>query len=78
MSSSRPQALLDARKLVRTFAAAPDPRRRAQTVLAGLKRAEGWSATQEAEIAAADLWLKQSPSVVSLEPRLRALLAALS
>jgi hypothetical protein len=78
MSGSRQQALMAARKLVRTFGSAPDPRRRAQAVLSELKHAEGWSAGGLREIGAVEAWLQGAPSLQALEPRLRALLAALS
>ncbi len=77
MSGSRQQALVAARKLVRTFASAPDAKRRAQTVLSELKRAEGWSAADQREIDAADAWLRGGPSVSGLEAGLRGLLARL-
>jgi hypothetical protein len=78
MSGSRQQALVDARKLVRTFASAPDARRRAQEVLAELKRADDWSGAGWKQIEAVDAWLQSKPSVSALEPRLRALLSGLS
>jgi len=78
MSGDRQQALVEARKLVRTFGSAPEPRRRAQAVLSELKRAQGWSAAAQREISAVDAWLQGAPSVTTLEPRLRALLALLA
>lgn len=78
MSGSCQHALSEARKLVRTFASAPDPRRRAQAVLSELKHAEGWPATARLRISEAEGWLGGAPSLASIEPRLRALLAALS
>jgi len=77
MSGDCEQALVEARKLVRTFASAPEARRRAQAVLSELKRADGWSAAAQREIAAVDSWLQGGPSTAALEPRLRALLAHL-
>ncbi len=74
MSASRQQALADARKLARTFAAAPEPRRRAQAVISELKRAEGWSVTAQRALDAADMWVRSNPAVATLEPRLRELL----
>lgn len=78
MSGSRQQALADARKLVRTLGSAPDLRRRAQAVLSELKHAEGWSPASAREIAAVEAWLRETPALSALEPRFRALLAALS
>lgn len=77
MSGSRQQALAEARKLVRTFGSAPDPRRRAQAVLSELKRVDGWTSAGLSDIAAVDAWLQSAPSVTALEPRLRALLEKL-
>ena len=72
------QALVDARKLVRTFGSAPDPRRRAQEVVSKLKRANGWPPAALKEIVLVDTWLDGAPSVVALEPHLRALLTRLA
>lgn len=77
MSGSRQQALIDARKLLRTFGSAPDPRRRAREILSELRRAEGWAIAARREIDATEAWLATSPSASGLEGRLRALLAAL-
>ena len=77
MSGTRQQALVDARKLVRTFASAPDSRRRAQAVISELKRADGWSVSARNAIAAADDWLATGPPMSGLEPRLRDLLTRL-
>lgn len=77
MSGDREQALVEARRLVRTFGSAPDARRRAQAVVSELKRADGWSPSAKREIAAVDSWLQSAPSLGALEPRLRALLAQL-
>lgn len=77
MSSSRQQALAEARKLVRTFGSAPDPKRRAQAVLSELRHAEAWPPQAGREIADVDAWLQTAPPVTALEPRLRALLAKL-
>lgn len=77
MSEDRRQALADARKLLRSFASAPDMRRRAAAVFSELRRAEDWSRAKAQAIADVDSWLRDTPSVVALEPRLRALLARL-
>lgn len=77
MSETCEQALADARRLVRTFGSAPEPRRRAQAVLSGLIWAEGWSAPQRAAIEGFRDWLRGEPAVSALEPRCRALLSAL-
>jgi hypothetical protein len=72
------QSLAETRKLLRTFGSAPDPRRRAQEILSKLKRADGLPPAALKEIAVVDAWLANSPSVVALEPRLRALLSRLA
>lgn len=77
MADTPRQALLDARKLVRTFASAPDPRRRAQEVLSVLKRADGWAPDAMAELAATDDWLRDHPSVLVLADRLRTMITKL-
>jgi hypothetical protein len=77
MSGSRQQALVDARKLVRTFGSAPEPRRRAQEVLSILKREDGWPPAARAEIDATEAWLRTSPPVSVLEARFRVLLGKL-
>ncbi|WP_421937306.1 hypothetical protein [Phenylobacterium sp.] len=77
MSETCEQALANARRLVRTFGSAPEPRRRAQAVLSQLTRAEGWSAHQRASIEGFRDWLRGEPAVSALEPRCRGLLSAL-
>lgn len=71
-------ALAEARKLVRTLASAPDPKRRAQAVLSELRHGGGWSPDARRDIEATDAWLRERPAVESLEPRLRALLTRLA
>ena len=78
MSGSRQQALVVARQLVRTFASAPDARRRAQAVISELKRAEDWPVPARNAIAAVDGWLAAGPPMEALEARLRALLTQLA
>ena len=78
MSGSRHQTLVVARQLVRTFASAPDARRRAQAVIAELKRADDWPIPSRNAILAADTWLAGGPPMSALEARLRALLARLA
>jgi hypothetical protein len=75
---SRQQALAEARKLVRTLASAPDPKRRAQAVLSELRHSGGWSPEARSAIEAADAWLRERPAVEAIGPRLRALLARLA
>lgn len=78
MSGSRQQSFVVARQLVRTFGSAPDPRRRAQTVLSELKRADDWSAEAQRGILAAEVWLQGTPAIPLIEPRLRELLGRLA
>ena len=78
MSDDYRPALTSARKLVRTFGSAPDPRRRAQEVLSELKRDANWSVAAQHEIAALESWLRSVPSVDALAPRLRAVLTRLA
>jgi hypothetical protein len=77
MSERQPSALVEARKLVRTFASAPDARRRAQAVISELRHARGWSVPAQRQIDTVDGWLQTLPSMPALEPRLRELLATL-
>lgn len=74
---SREEALYSARKLLRGFAAAPDPRQHAQRLYGDLSRAVGWSAREEAEISALGAWLQTRPAHVALKPRCAAVLAQL-
>ena len=77
MTNSPDQALLDARKLVRSFRSAPDPRHRAQEIVSELRRADGWSAKAQDEIATTEAWLTALPATLELEGRLRVLLSRL-
>jgi hypothetical protein len=77
MSDGREQALTDARKLVRTLGSAPDARARARAVVSELRRADVWSAAELRKVDAVDAWLRTSPPVTDLQPRLRALLTAM-
>ncbi len=78
MSGSRQQALVVARQLVRTLPSAPDARRRAQALIAELKRADDWSVPARNAIAVADAWLTAGPPLSELEGPLRALLTRLA
>ena len=79
MTGNRQQALVVARQLVRTFGSAPDARRRAQAVLAELRRADDeWSAAGLRDLAAMEAWLRTVPPLSDLEPRLRDLLGRLA
>ena len=78
MTGSRDLALAEARKLFRGFSAAPDARRRAQAVLSALRQADDWNALGRQRLEAAEAWLRAGPPANVLEPKLRALLAALA
>src|SRR4051812_37447473 len=65
MSGSRQQSLVDARRLMRTFASAPDARRRAQAVISELRHGEGWAPAAQQAIAATDTWLSTSPPLTA-------------
>lgn len=77
MSSTRDEALHAARKLLRGFAAAPDPRQHAQRIHRELAHASGWSTDQESEILALGAWLQTKPSTTALQGRCAGLLARL-
>lgn len=77
MSGHRQHALAAARKLVRTFASAPDARRRAQAIVSELRHADEWSAPEQREIEALDLWLRGAPPLNELQPRCQAAVSRL-
>ncbi|WP_068875134.1 MULTISPECIES: hypothetical protein [unclassified Phenylobacterium] len=78
MNSESLEALTNARRLVRTLDAAPDPLRQAQAAISGLIRAKGWAPDQEHAILALAEWLAQRPPVTALKPRCQALLKTLA
>lgn len=73
----RGEALQVARKMLRGFSGAPDPRQHAYRLYSELVHAEGWSAGEEAAIVALGAWLNERPSQDLLKPRCAALLAKL-
>jgi hypothetical protein len=77
MSVSGAAALAAARRLLRTFASAPDPRRQARLIYSELASAEGWTTAQRAEIDALGAWLLGTPSIRDLKLRCAQVLAAL-
>lgn len=78
MPGNREQAIAFARKLLRTFASAPDARRRAQEVLSELRRCDDWSSLEFSELHATAEWLRSAPPTPALEIRLRQVVAQLS
>ena len=78
MSIGKAEALASARKLVRTFSSAPDPRRHARTVVSLLKKADEWSAAQFEMVRDLDAWLADHPPIGQLRDRRAQVLAKLS
>ncbi|MBI1198951.1 MAG: hypothetical protein GC203_13905 [Phenylobacterium sp.] len=77
MSASRNEALSAARKLLRTFGSAPEPRRQARAIYAELTHAAGWTEGERRAIDAFGAWLLAQPSTLELKPRCADLLATL-
>jgi hypothetical protein len=77
MASSRGEALQSANKLRRTLASAPDPRRQAQMIHSELRRAEGWSASEQRDIQVFGEWLATRPPLNALKSKAEDLLAGL-
>lgn len=73
----RGEALANAKRHLRGFAGAPDPRRHAQALFSGLARAEGWSKAEQEAIAALGLWLQDRPDIATLKPHCEAVLGKL-
>jgi hypothetical protein len=73
--TTRAEALVTARRLLRGYASAPDPRRQVQQIYGALVHGEGWAARQEAEILAFGTWLHGHPSLGELKGRSEALLS---
>jgi hypothetical protein len=69
MSVSGGAALTAARRLLRTFASAPDPRRQARVIYSELAGAEGWTKAEQKEVDALGAWLQGLPSIGDLKPR---------
>jgi len=75
--TTRAEALVTARRLLRGYASAPDPRRQIQQLYSALVHGEGWAANHEAQILAFGTWLQTHPSLGELKPRCEALLTKL-
>ena len=73
--TTRVEALTTARRLLRGFSSAPDPRR--QQIHGALVHGQDWAPQQEALILAFGAWLGERPSLGELKPRCEALLAKL-
>ena len=77
MSLTRGEALTCARKLLRTFASAPDPRRQAQAIYSQLAHVDGWAPADQVQIDALGAWLADSPRQADLKSRCQQILAKL-
>jgi len=75
--TTRAEALVTARRLLRGYASAPDPRRQAQQLHSALLHGAGWSSEHAADIVAFGAWLQSHPSLGELKPRCEALLGKL-
>jgi len=69
MQTSRGQALASARRLLRGFASAPDPRRQAHALYSELVHAEGWATAEEQLIVSLGAWLQGRPGLPELRSR---------
>lgn len=77
MGLHRDEAIIAARKLLRTFASSPEPRRQARAIQATLAGASGWSSAEQDSISALGVWLAEMPAEVALRPRCDDLLQGL-
>lgn len=75
--TTREEALATARRTLRGYASAPDPRRQIQQVLQALAHGQGWTTDHEGQIQAFGGWLQNQPSLGELKPRCEALLKKL-
>lgn len=78
MSASRSEALMAARKRLRTFGSAPDPKKQARELYSELVRADGWTPRECAAIETFGGWLGDYPAVSELRLRCEQLLATLA
>lgn len=77
MFVSRFEDLASARKLVRTFATAPNPRRQARSIHSELAHWDGWTGPEREQIDALGAWLADDPNLAELRPRCEQILAKL-
>ena len=75
--TTRAEALVTARRLLRGYASAPDPRRQVQQIFSTLVHGEGWVARQQAEILTFGSWLQDHPNLGELKGRTEVLLSKL-
>lgn len=78
MSLGRREAIAAGRKLLRTFASAPDPRARARAFCADLLGAGEWTSRERQAITAVNSWVMDCPLSAELKPRCEELLAELA
>ncbi len=74
---TRAESLAAARKLLRTFASAPDARRRAQAFFQTLSRCRALSPAEQGQVDALGQWLADKPSTAQLKARCEEVLTRL-
>jgi hypothetical protein len=75
--TTRAEALVTARRLLRGYASAPDPRRKVQQIYSALAQGEGWVGRQQADIQTFGSWLQGHPNLGELKARTEVLLSKL-
>lgn len=78
MNLTRAEALVTARKLVRTLDSAPDPQRQAQAAIAALLKTDPWPPAAERQIRDLADWLAGRPSPTALKARCQTVLKTLT
>ena len=78
MPVSRSEALAAARKLLRMFGSAPDPRRRAREFYSELAQADGWTSHEQNAIEGFGAWVLDAPPTAELRLRAEQLFAMLT
>ena len=78
MTVSRREALAAARKLLRTFASAPEPHRQARSIYSQLSHAEGLTTAEREQVETFGAWLQERPRISELKPTCERLLAKLA
>jgi hypothetical protein len=76
--TTRAEALVTARRLLRGYASAPEPRRQVQQVYNALLHGQGWAPGQEALILDFGAWLQNHPNLGELKSRCEAVLGKLA
>lgn len=72
MLGSRTECVANARRLLRTFASAPDQHRRAHEIVHELARIRGLAPAERAQVDALGAWLAEKPSTGQLKARCEA------